>query len=73
MKAQSLSDYGAEMTPEHWQQLDELFQSRLEGEPDKRALLGNAFDRKAAALPLPSNLGLGRVGYLTWHDRLLSH
>jgi len=29
------------MTPEHWQQLDELFQSRLEGEPDKRALERN--------------------------------
>jgi hypothetical protein len=27
------------MTPERWQPLDELFQSRLEREPDKRALL----------------------------------
>jgi len=44
------------MTPERWQQLDELFQSCREREPDKRALLGNAFDRKAAALQLPSNL-----------------
>jgi len=32
MKTQSLSCYGAEMTPERWQQLDE--QSRLEREPD---------------------------------------
>jgi hypothetical protein len=40
MKTQSLSCYGAEMTPERWQQLDELFQSRLERGPDKRAMKG---------------------------------
>jgi len=28
MNTQSLSCYGAEMTPERWQQLDEMFQSR---------------------------------------------
>jgi len=39
MKTPSLSCYGADMTPERWQQLDELFQSRLEHKADKRALL----------------------------------
>jgi hypothetical protein len=39
MKTQSLSCYGAEMTPERWQLLD-VFQSRLERGPDKRAMKG---------------------------------
>jgi hypothetical protein len=38
MNTLSLSCYGAEMTSERRQQLDELFHSRLERGPDKRAM-----------------------------------